>query len=145
MNKILRRKGLSSARLSSRRQWLNSMAPERCNLIFALLFLNIRYGLSSCELLVKLLSGEWCRQASSHYRSQYCPDLCRHMTSLDQNEFKAFEGEVPCNLMHERVIALKRTPWIRFLTTSILKLSFQVYIQKKNVLCFASSSLTTIN
>ena len=30
----------------------------------------------------------WCSQATSHYLSQCCPDLCRHMASLDHNEVK---------------------------------------------------------
>ena len=29
----------------------------------------------------------WCRQATSHYLSQFWPDLCRHMASIGHNEF----------------------------------------------------------
>ena len=29
----------------------------------------------------------WCRQATSHYLSQYWPCFCRHMASLGPNEF----------------------------------------------------------
>ena len=30
----------------------------------------------------------WCQQAASHYLSQYCPNLCCHMLSLNYNELK---------------------------------------------------------
>ena len=42
----------------------------------------------------------WCRQATIHYLSQCCPDLCYSMTSIGHNELKQHIPTAPfyCNL-----------------------------------------------
>ena len=82
----------------------NSLAPGKSECYYYLIFQIISvidgWGISSELALQRWMSQDllmikstlvqvmaWCRQATSHYLSQWWP-ICRHMVSLGPNEFK---------------------------------------------------------
>ena len=101
---------------------LNSLIPGKFEwhfryLIFQIISVIDGWGIS-CELALRWMSFDltddkstlgqvihWCRQATSHYLSQWWPKSCRHMASLGPNKltFKHLGNYLQCILFSNTI------------------------------------------